>query len=130
MTTSIVNLWPPYAIGQAIYIFILSFVLSSSSFFPRLISAVAEWMSTILAHMVWPQCEYLRCRSEMCCTGLAANTGRKKLSKNRHLDTIAQLCRAISPQLRHVSTIGKKLVKQQHVLPMSSQHGELQPTSG
>jgi len=24
------------------------------SFFPRLISAVAEWMSAILAHMVWP----------------------------------------------------------------------------
>jgi len=23
------------------------------SFFPRLISAVAEWMSTILLHMVW-----------------------------------------------------------------------------
>jgi len=33
------------------YIFILTFVLS---FFPRLISAVAEWMSAILAHMVWP----------------------------------------------------------------------------
>ena len=26
----------------------------SSFFFPRLISAVADWMSTILAHMVWP----------------------------------------------------------------------------
>ena len=24
------------------------------SFFPRLISAVADWMSTILPHMVWP----------------------------------------------------------------------------
>jgi len=30
----------------------------------------------------------------MCCTGLAANTGRKKVAKNRHLGTIAQLCRA------------------------------------
>jgi len=37
------------------YIFILSFVvLLLSFFFPRLISAVAEWMSAILAHMVWP----------------------------------------------------------------------------
>ena len=27
---------------------------SSFFFFPRLISAVAEWMSDILAHMVWP----------------------------------------------------------------------------
>ena len=24
------------------------------SFFPRLISAAADWMSTILPHMVWP----------------------------------------------------------------------------
>jgi len=36
------------------YILILSFVLLSSSVFPRLISAIAEWMSVILAHMVWP----------------------------------------------------------------------------
>jgi len=34
-----------------IYIFILSFVLS---FFPRVISAAADWMSAILPHMVWP----------------------------------------------------------------------------
>jgi len=34
------------------YIFILWFL--SSSFFPRLISAVGDWMSTILPHMVWP----------------------------------------------------------------------------
>ena len=41
---------------------------------------------------------------------LAANTGRKKVAKNRHLGTIAQLCRSISLQLRHVSTIGKNLL--------------------
>jgi len=46
----------------------------------------------------------------MCCLGLAANTERKKVAKNRHLGTIAQLRRAISSQLRHVSTIGKKLL--------------------
>jgi len=44
--------------------------------------------------------------SEMCCTQLAENTGHK----NRHLGTIAQLCRAISSQLRHISTIGKNLL--------------------
>jgi len=54
----------------------------------------------------------------------------QKLLKNRHLGTIAQLCRAISPQLRHVSTIGKKLFKQQYLLHMFPQYGELQPTSG
>ena len=52
----------------------------------------------------------LECRSEMCCSRLAANTGRKKVDKNRHLCTIAQLCQAISSQLRHVSTIGKNLL--------------------
>jgi len=41
---------------------------------------------------------------------LAENTGRKKVAKNRHLGTIAQLCRAISSQLRHVSAIGKKIL--------------------
>jgi len=58
------------------------------------------------------------------------NTGRKKVAKNCHLGTIAQLCRAISSQPRHISTIGKKLVKQQYVLDMSPQYGELRPTSG
>jgi len=39
--------------------------------------------------------------------------------------TITQLCRAISSQLRHLSTIRKKLVKQQYLLHMSPQYGEL-----
>ena len=30
--------------------------------------------------------------------------------KNRHLGTIAQFCRAISSQLRHISTIGNNLL--------------------
>ena len=60
----------------------------------------------------------------MCWTRLAENTGRQKVAKNRHLGTIAQLCLAISPQLRH-----KKLVKQQYVLQMFPQCGELRPTS-
>ena len=106
------------------YIFAMCFLLLSiylSSFFPRLISAGAEWMSAILARMVW-RCGLsanLRCRSETCCTGLAEKCRTQKLAKNCQLGTIAQLCRAISSQLRHVSTIGKKLVKQQYVLQMS-----------
>jgi len=43
------------------YIFALWFLLSSFFFlkkFPRLISTVADWMSTILPHMVWPLCEF------------------------------------------------------------------------
>jgi len=52
----------------------------------------------------------LECRSEMCCMGLAENTGRKNDAKNYHLRTIAQVCQAISSQLRHLSTIGKNLL--------------------
>jgi len=52
----------------------------------------------------------LECRPEMCCTRLAENAGRKNVAKSRHFGTIAQLCRAISSQLRHVSTIAKKLL--------------------
>jgi len=94
------------------------------SLFPRLISAVAEWLSTIpspyyedmwrryccltdffrlsihaLVAKIQP-CKWcglsanLECRSEMCCTRLAGNTGRKNDAKNRHLRTMAQLCRA------------------------------------
>jgi len=59
---------------------------------------------------------YLECMWEMCCTRLAEDTGRK----NRHFGTIAQLCRAVSSQLRHASTIRKKLVKQQYLLRMFS----------
>jgi len=39
-------------IGQTIIFLPCDFFLSS--FFPRLISAVGNWMSTILPHMVWP----------------------------------------------------------------------------
>jgi len=54
----------------------------------------------------------------------------KKSSKNRHLGTTAQLCRAISSQLRHVSTIGKKIIKPQYLFHMFPQYRALRPTSG
>ena len=48
----------PYVIGQTIIFsscsFFLSFFLLSFFFFPRLISAVGDWMFTILWHMAWP----------------------------------------------------------------------------
>jgi len=51
-----------------------------------------------------------------------------KSPKNRYQCTIVQLCQAISSQVRHVSTIGKKNL--QYVLQMSAQYGELRPISG
>ena len=105
LLTSQYFLWPPYVIGGPLYFLPCSFflLLLSSSFFssPNLSGRrldVYTWRG--------PSAN-LECRSEMCCLGLAANTGRKKVAKNRHLGTIAQLRRAISLQLRHLSTIGK-----------------------
>ena len=56
LLSPIALLWPPYLIGQAIIFLPYSFylLLLLSSFFPRLISAAADLMSTILPHMVWP----------------------------------------------------------------------------
>ena len=48
--------------------------------------------------------------SETCCTRLAGNTRCKNDAKNHHLGTIAQLCPAVSSQVRHVSTIRKNLL--------------------
>jgi len=47
----------------------------------------------------------------MCCIPLAGNAGRKKSPNVRHLGTIAQICRAMSLQLRYAMTIGKNLLK-------------------
>jgi len=50
----------------------------------------------------------LECRSEMTRGSLQIRDAKSR--QNRHLGTIAQLCQAISSQLRHVSTIGKNLL--------------------
>ena len=50
-------LWSLYIIGQTIIFLPCDFYLLSFfflSFFPRLMSAAVDWMSTILPHMVWP----------------------------------------------------------------------------
>jgi len=66
----------------------------------------------------------------MCCKRLAGNTGRKNDANKRHLSTIARLCRAVSSQIRHVSTIGKNSVKQQYLPQKCLQYGELRPSNG
>jgi len=66
----------------------------------------------------------------MCSRQLAENTGRKNDAKNHHLGTVAQLCQATSSQLRTYRQSEKKLVKQQYLLHMCSQYGELWPTGG
>jgi len=58
---------------------------------------------------------------------LPQDTKMMQKSPSLHHRTI---CWAVSSQLRHVSTIRKKLVKQQYLLHMSSWYGELRPTNG
>jgi len=47
------SLWPP-CVADADIIFLPCGFFLSIFFIPRLISAAADWMSTILPHMVWP----------------------------------------------------------------------------
>jgi len=61
------------------YIFILWFLLSS--FFPRLISAVAHWMSLPYFHTRCGLSANLECWCKTCCTWLAENTGCKNGQK-------------------------------------------------
>jgi len=107
------------------YIFALWFLSSSfylSLFFPRLISAVAEWMSAILPRMVWPKCE-----SRMQVWNVLhaarwkyiiqdAKMTQKKSPYRHHLTTLSGCVFAIKACIE----IGKKLVKQQYLLHMSS----------
>jgi len=94
------------------YIFVLWFLLPSYSTFFLAHSQPSHIGCLPYFHTWCGLSANLGSRSETCCTWLAENTvtGRTKSPKIRHLSTIAQLCRAISSQLRHVSTIGKNLL--------------------
>jgi len=73
-------LWPPYVIGQAIIFLPCGFFLS-----------FIFYLSFFIPRLI-----------------SAAADWTQNVAKNRRLGIIAQLCRAISLQLRHVSTIWKK----------------------
>ena len=90
------------------YIFILSFVLLSSFFLssPNLSRHRLDVCHTsthgVALVRIWDA------GLKPAARGSLKTQDATKVAKNRHLGTIAQLCRAISLQLRHVSTIGKK----------------------
>ena len=77
-------LWPPYAIGQAIIFltcdFYLLVLLLISFFFPRLISAVRDWMFIPYFHTWCGLSANLECMSEMCCTRLAEKYRTQKIA--------------------------------------------------
>jgi len=92
--------------------YILQQWLLSFFFFPRLFSPVGEIGCLPYFHTWCGLSANLECMSEMCCAWLAGNAGRKNYAKNRHLCAIAQIRRAISSSLRHISTILKSIKQQ------------------
>jgi len=62
----------------------------------------------------------------MCCTRLGENTGCKKSPSGHHHTTLSGWIFATKARINNRK---KKLVKQQYLLHMSPQYGELRPTS-
>jgi len=89
------------------YIFALWFLFLS--FFLAYSQPSQIWCLPYI-HTWWGLSANLGCRYETCCTWLAENAGCKKSPKIWHVHTIAQLCPAVSSQLRHISTIRKNLL--------------------
>jgi len=99
-----------------------------SSFFARLISAVTDWMSTILPHMVWPLCEFRmqvwnmlhaarwKCRMQKNC---------KNSPSGHHHTTLSGY---IFTTRAHIDN-QKKVVKEQYLPHVLAIHGELRPPS-
>ena len=118
------SLWSPYGTGQTIISLPCGFFLwppCAANAYIIFCSVSIFWFYLVfqrseigcLPHHFHIWCGLsanLDCTFEMCCTRLAENTGHKKSPNNRHQSTITQLCRAISSQLSHVSTIRKNLL--------------------
>jgi len=102
------------------------FFLSSSFVFPRLLSAVADWMSTILRHMVWPWWEF-RMQAWNVLHAARWKYRTQKIAKNlpsvHHCTTFSGYIFAAKARIDN----WKKVVKQQYLPHMSSQYGELGP---
>ena len=115
--------------NRAGHYILLCGVYLSFFFFCYLFSAVGDWMSTILLHMVWPYCKF-----RMQVWNLLHAAHRKygtqkwcKKSPSAHHRTMLSGC--IFATKACVDN-RKKLIKQQYVLYMAPQYGELRSTNG
>ena len=93
---------PPYRTGH--YILQLGFFLSFF-FFPRLFSQVADWMSTILKHMMAPYWEF-----RMQAWNVLHAACWKYRTQKFAIYALSHNFIGISLQLRHVSAIRKNLL--------------------
>jgi len=101
-------LWPP-TYGQAIIFCSCGFYLSSSSFFLTYSQRSQTGCLPVHFHSWCGRSANLECKSEICCTRVAEIQDAKITLKIAICAPLhAQLCRAISSQRRHMSTIGKK----------------------
>jgi len=99
-------LWPPYGIGQVIIFLSSGFFFHLSIFLFFLAYSQPSQIGCLPYFHTWcGQCEF-----RMQVFNVLHATRRKKSSTNIHLGNIAQLCRAISSQLKHVPTIAKKVL--------------------
>ena len=73
---------------------------------------------------LWNRADHYR--PETGCMRLAENTARQKSPSGHHPTTLSGYIFATKA---HIDNRKKKLFKQQYVLHMSSQYGELRPTS-
>jgi len=108
-------LWSPYVIGQTIIFlprdfYLLSFFFSS----PNLRGSDIGCLPCF--HTWCGLSANLECTSEMCCTWLAENTGRKKSPFRHHRTTLSGCIFAAEACIN----IRKKLVKHRYLLHMSS----------
>jgi len=109
--------------GQAIRFYSCGYHLLSFFFFlfsSPILSRQRLDVNHISTHVV-SLIANLECMSEMCCTRLAENTGRKNYAKNRHLRMHHRTTFSgyiFATKARIVNR--KKLIKQQYLLRMSS----------
>ena len=102
-------LWPSIVMDRPLY---FAAVVSCSSFFFFFLaySQRSEIGCLPYFHIWCGLSANSECMSEMCCRLFAEECRMQKLRKKCCPRTTAQLCRAISSQLTHLSTIGKNLL--------------------
>jgi len=122
-------LWPPCVADADIIFSSGGFFFFCLLFFPRLISTVTDWMSTILPHMVWPSCKF-RMHVWNVLHAARWKYWTQKIAKNSasryHHTTLSCYIFATKAPIDN----WEKVVKQQYLPHMSLQYGQLPPISG
>ena len=103
-----------------------------SSFLPHLISAVADWLSTVLLQMVWLVLVRIYNAGLKCAARDSLEIQDAKMTQNITICTASHSHKLSGCIFATKTDIDnqKKCVKQQHLLHMFPQYGELRPSNG